>query len=186
MKKRKLLMTMVVAVIAITLYYALAPKHLEYTMTASTVAGDTAVVEINIMVFPNFILPSYVKGTISVDGVAYTDQYTKLKEFPYVSDNHLLPPGWWKPEWWKLGTSLPYNMAFLKSECTDVIKAMISRLEVLDVEFQEHKCKIHYICTDESDLANSTIAGVSFFGPAANAEEAKEIAEYFGYSALLP
>ncbi len=94
-------------------------------MTVSTSTGETAEVDIDILYFSNFILPSYVKGTLTVDGVEYTDEYTKLKEFPYVSDNRLY--------------------------------------------------------SDESNQIDGTIEGISFWGPAQNAEEAKEIMEFFGY-----
>ena len=118
-----------------------------------------------------------MKGTLFVDGTEYSDKYTILKTFPGVSDNHLLPPDWWKSK-----GSVPYNMTFLRTDCTDVISAGLNNINILDVEIQKKTVsKIHYIYTDESNQVESIIEGVSFWGPAQNANEAKCIADSFGY-----
>lgn len=152
------------------------PERIEKTITVSTGAGETAEVAIDILYFPNIILPSYVKGTLTVDGIGYTDQYTKLKEFPSVSDNRLFPS-----EWWETQESVPCNMTFLRSDCTDVNSALLNRIDVLEIVLKKDVCEIHYIYTDESNQTDENIEGISFWGPAQNAEEAKQIAESFGY-----
>ena len=125
-RKYRIIIIVALAVVIVTaLFLAHMPERIEGTMTVSTSTGETAEVDIDILYFSNFILPSYVKGTLTVDGVEYTDEYTKLKEFPYVSDNRLY--------------------------------------------------------SDESNQIDGTIEGISFWGPAQNAEEAKEIMEFFGY-----
>lgn len=145
-------------------------------MMVSADNGETAEIDIDILYFSNLIFPSYVKGTLTVDGIEYIDQYTKLKEFSYVSDNRLFPSDWWEAK-----GSLPYNMTFLKSDCTDVISARLNQIDVLDIVLDKGVCKIHYMYTDEKNQIDTEINGISFWGPAHNAEEAKQIAESFGY-----
>ena len=79
------------AVIVIVLFLTHLPQRIESTMTVSTSTGTTAEVKFDLRYYPNFILPSYVKGTVFVAGVEYTDEYTMLEKFPGVSDNRLFP-----------------------------------------------------------------------------------------------
>lgn len=177
MKKRKttiILILIVVVVIALLLGHM--PEQIEGTMTVSTSTGETAEIDVNILYYSNLVLPPYVKGTISVDGVEYTDQYTLLKKIPSVTDNRLFPSDWWKTK-----ESVPYNMTFVRSDCTDVVSAHLNRINVLDVVLNKGICEIHYMYTDESNQIDTEIKGISFWGPAQDAEDAKQIAEFFGY-----
>ncbi len=177
MKLKKSVIILVITAIAVTtLLFALMPERIEDTITVATSTGETAVVTVDILYFSNLFLPSYVKGSLSVDGVEYIDQYTMLEKFPGVKDNRLLPAGWWKSI-----NSIPYNMTFLKSDCTDGISAQLNRLVVLDVVLNKGICKIHYMQTDENNITDTVIEGVSFWGPAQNGEEARKIAKDFGY-----
>lgn len=174
-KKTKVIIVLVLVVVAVFLL-AHIPMRIEQTMMVSTGTGETAEIDINILYFSNLILPSYVKGTISVDGIEYTDRYTLLKDFPGVTDNRLFPSDWWKTK-----ESVPCNMTFLRSDCPDVNSALLNRINVLDIVLNKGVCEIHYMYTDESNQIDTEIEGISFWGPAQNAEEAKQIAESFGY-----
>ena len=176
MRQYRILIVAIAVVLVTSLFLAHMPERIDGTMTVSTSTGETAEIDIDILYFSNLILPSYVKGTLSVNGIEYTDQYTKLKEFPYVSDNRLFPSAWWKEK-----ESVPYNVTFLKSDCTDVNSALRNRINVMDIVLEKGICKIHYMYTDESNQIDGEIKGISFWGPAKNADEAKQIAESFGY-----
>ena len=95
MKKRVIIIAIVAVVVAL-LVLAQLPQQMTGTIAVSSAAGETAQISFDLLVYSNFILPSYVKGTLFVDGVAYTDQYTMLQKFPGVSDNRLFPSDWWK------------------------------------------------------------------------------------------
>lgn len=177
MKKRKIIITVALAVIIVTtLVLVQIPERIEETITVSTVTGETAEVNVDITCYSSLLLPSYVKGTLSVDGIQYTDRYTKLKEFPAVSDNRLFPSDWLE----RKGT-IPHNTTFLKSDCTDVMAALLNKIIILDIVLDDGVCKIHYAYLDESNKVGTGIKGISFWGPAQNAEDAKQIAESFGY-----
>lgn len=176
MKKYRIITGAVAFIVVVVFIFLQIPEHIDTVMTVSTDTGETAEIDIDILYFSNLVLPSYVKGTISVDGIEYTDQYTKLKEFSAVSDNRLFPSGWWKSK-----ESVPYNMTFVKSDCTDVGSVSLNRIDVLDVVFNNGICEIHYMYTDESNQIDTEIKGISFWGPAQNAEDAKQIADFFGY-----
>lgn len=176
MKKGKIIIIAFAVIVVTALFLTHMPERIKGTMTVSTITGETAELDVDVLYFSNLILPSYVKGTLSVDGIEYTDQYTMLKKFPSVSDNRLFPSDWWKTK-----ESVPCNMTFLRSDCTDVISAQQNRINVLDVVLNNGVCEIHYMYTDESNQIDSETKGISFWGPAQNAEEAKRIAEFFGY-----
>ena len=150
------------------------PTDIKSTLTVSSDTGETAEIELDLRYYRNLIFPSYVKGTVTIDGAAYIDKYTKLKEFPSVSDDRLFPSGWWKDK-----SDLPCNTTFLRADCSDVLSAMVNRIDILEIVFEEGTCKIHYIYSDEKNQIGTNIPGISFWGPAQNADEAEQIAEYF-------
>ena len=175
-KKQKAIITILVIAIIAAIFLTHIPKHIRETMTVATYNGETAILDVDILYFPNLILPSYAKGTLSLDGVSYTDEYTFLQNIPSVTDNRLFPS-----EWWKTKGSVPYNMIFIRTDCTDVVSAHINRINVLDVILDNGIGKIHLMYTDEVNQVDGVIKGISFWGPSKNAEEAKQIAELFGY-----
>lgn len=176
MKKQRIIAIAVAAIILVALVFVPIPKRLEDTIAVASITGETVEVDVDVLIFSSLALPSYVKGTLAIDGIEYTDQYTKLKEFPYVSDNRLFPASWWKTE-----EPVPCNMTFLKSDCSDVNSALLNQIKVLDIVFDHGVCKIHYMYMDESNQIGTQIEGISFWGPAQNAEEAKQIAKSLGY-----
>lgn len=176
MKKRKVLLLAGLAVLAVAVLLLLhVPKRMECTMTVSTTTGETAVVAMDLKYYRNLILPSYVKGTIQFEGISYTDQYSKLKEVRNISGNRLYPP-----EWWKTKQTMPYNMTFLLSDETDVLSIFRNTISVYDLEWDQD-IKVHLVLLDERNQIDGTTSGISFFGPAENAEEAKQISAHFGY-----
>lgn len=177
MKNKKAIITILVIAIVAAIFLTHIPKHIKETMTVATHNGETAILDVDILYFPNLILPSYVKGSLSFDGVAYTDKYTFFKNIPSVTDNRLFPSDWWKTK-----GSVPYNMIFLRTDCTDVVSAQINRINVLDVVLDNGIGEIHLMYTDENNQVDGVIKGISFWGPSKNAEEAKQIAARFGYS----
>lgn len=177
-KKSVLVMIALAAVVVIALCFAQMPEQITGTVTVATETGETATVEYDLLYYSNFILPSYVKGTLTVDGVEYTDQYSMFEQIPSVEDNALIPSDWWQSE-----SAVPYNMTFVRSDCADVISAQLNKIDVLDVVLDKGICKIHYLYFDERNAVDGVVSGISFWGPAQNAEEAAQTSEFFGYSA---
>lgn len=176
---KKAIIIALAVVVAAALFLTHMPERIKGSMTVSTSTGETAEVDIDILYYSNLILPSYVKGTLLVDGITYTDEYTMLKKFPSVTNNRLFPSDWWKTK-----ETIPYNMTFVRSDCIDPISAQLNRIIVFDIVLHEGVSEIHYMYTDESNQIGTEIKGISFWGPAQNAEEAKQIAKYFGYETL--
>ncbi|MBE5868160.1 MAG: hypothetical protein E7293_04260 [Lachnospiraceae bacterium] len=133
MKKKKaiIIISLIIVVVAIFLLTHI-PKRIQCTMTVANAAGETAVLDVDLLYYSNLIFPSYVKGTLSVDGVAYIDEYTMYKTHPYLPDHRLFPS-----DWWKYKGSLPENTTFIRSDCTDFSSAGTNRVYVLDIVFHD-------------------------------------------------
>lgn len=180
MKKHRILIAAAVLAVVLVVVFVLVhmPTDIKRTLTVSSGTGETAELELDLRYYRNLIFPSYVKGTVTIDGVRYVDKYTKLKEFPSVADRQLFPSGWWKGK-----SDLPCNTTFLQADCSDVLSAMVNRIDILEIVFEKETCKIHYIYSDDKNQTGINISGISFWGPAQDAGEAEQIAEYFGYRA---
>jgi hypothetical protein len=176
MKKYSVVICAFLVIGVIVLLLVPTTEQIKLTTTVSTLDGETAEVDVDILCYSSLVLPSYIKGTLYVDDIKYIDQYTKLKEFPAVSDNRLFPIAWWSST-----DSVPYNMTFIRADCSDVTSALLNRIDVMDVRLNKGACEIHYMYADDSNMVGAEIEGISFWGPAQNAEEAKQIAESFGY-----
>lgn len=184
MKKRgTIILAVAVAVVTAVVLLALAPKHMTGSFTCSTADGETAEVAYDVQYYARRILPSFAKGTVTFNGVSYTDSYTKLKDFPHVSDNRLFPSGWWKTN-----SSSPYNTTFLKSDCDDFITAMSNAIILFDYDCSDGVCRFCLAYMDDSNAQTedgdssgaSDISGIIFYGPAQNAEEARQVAASLG------
>lgn len=177
MKRKAMRMVLAISIlVVVTIFLAFIPKQITGTMTVATGTGETATVDYDLLYYSNFILPSYVKETLTVDGVEYTDQCSMYEQFPSVKDNDLIPSDWWQAE-----SAVPCNMSFVRSDCADIPSAQLNRIAVLDVVLDKGICEIHFMYSDESNAVNGSISGISFWGPSQNAEEAAQIAEFFGY-----
>lgn len=174
--KKKLIIVALVAIALLTLVLTHMPKRFQATVTACTGSGETADFVFDIQYFPNLIWPAYVKGTVTMDGVEYIDEYTARKEFHGKFDNRLFPSDWWKSK-----STFPYNMTFVRSDCTDVISASLNKITVLDAGMDQDICKILLAYTDKNNRNENVIPGVNYWAPAKTAEEAKEISEFLGY-----
>lgn len=148
------------------------PRRIEDTIHVSTTSGETVEMKINVSYYANWILPSYVKGSVAIDGTQYTDQYTFLKALPGKSDNKLFPENWWKDK-----STLPNNMTFYKSDYSDVTSATANSVHILNIEWNKNKISAIY-CAVFSDTQTENAVG--YFGPADTAEDANLIADHFG------
>ena len=104
------------------------------------------------------------------------DQYTVMKGFKFASDNQLFPSDWWTRK-----TPLPYNLSFIRTDLTDTFSNLQNRIEVINLELDEGVSKIHFMSMGDQNHIGGADQNGSFWGPAKNAEEAKQVAEYFGY-----
>lgn len=166
MKKKLIIIASIVIVVAAVLILTHLPKDIEQTMTVSTADGTTAEVVFDLRYYPNLILPSIVRGTVTFDGVEYTDKYTMLDSLPGQIENHLFK----------------FNWDFVRSDCTDFMAMQINTLKVFDFELDKEFSKVICSVMDESK-PNGTggHSGVNYWGPAQNAEEAKKVAESLGF-----
>ena len=166
MKKKTLIIIAAIVIVVAVLILTHLPKDIEQTMTVATAEGETAEVVFDLRYYPNLFLPSIVRGTVTFDGVEYTDEYTMLDSLPGQIDKSLVRSNW----------------RFVRSDCTDFMAMQINSLLVFDFELDKEFFKICCSITDESK-PNGTggHSGVNYWGPAQNAEEAKEIAESMGY-----
>ena len=165
--KKKLTIIAVIILAAAVLVLTHLPKDIAQTMTVATAEGETAEVVFDLRYYPNLILPSVVRGTVTFNGVEYTDEYTMLDSLPGQMD---------KSQVWS-------NWAFVRSDCTDFMAMQINRLVLFDFELEKEFSKLICSITDESkpnDTGSHT--GVNYWGPAQNAEEAKAIADSMGYN----
>jgi len=167
MKKKTLIMIASIVVVVAVLILTHLPKDIEQTMTVSTGDGKTAEVAFDLRYYPNLFLPSIVRGTVTFDGVEYTDEYTMLDGLPGQIDKSLFRSNW----------------TFVRSDCTDFMAMQINKLVVFGFELDKEFSKVLCSVMDESK-PNGTggHSGVNYWGPAQNAEEAKEIAESMGYN----
>ena len=183
-KRRKIILFAVLIVIAaavLSLMYW--PKQLDGSMTVSSSTGETAVVEWDLTYYKSLLLPSFTKGTLTVDGVEYTDLYTKMKALPGETDYRLFASNWWQ-----VNQSMPYNMTFTKSEFTHVEETFGNQIVVTDIVIEKNIQTISFAYFDDSNRidnpdGSSHTPGIQFYGPAQNAEEASDIAKSFGYTA---
>jgi len=167
MKKKTLIIIAAIVIVVAVLILTHLPKDIEQTMTVATAEGETAEVVFNLRYYPNLILPSIVRGTVTFDGVEYTDRYTMWDSLPGQVENPLFQSIW----------------DFVRSDCTDFMAMQINKLVVFDFELDKEFSKVLCSILDESK-PNGTggHSGVNYWGPAKNAEEAKEIAESMGYN----
>ena len=180
MNTRKIITSAIIIILVGVLVVTHIPKQYKGTMTVYATYdgnGESAEVDYDIRYYPNWILPAYVKGTLSANGMTYTDRYTKLKKFPAISDNRLLPSDWWNAR----KSSVPCNATFVKSDAADIPSALMDRIDILDMEFKDGKIsRIAAMFSDLSFRHNDTVPGIPVWGPAQNPEEAEQVAESFG------
>ena len=79
MRKFRFAALILVVFVIFACIFLLTPKRLKGTLACTSLDGEMAEVDYDIRYFGRRILPSYVKGTISVNGISYVDQYTKLE-----------------------------------------------------------------------------------------------------------
>lgn len=115
----------------------------------------------------------YVKGSLFLDGVEYIDEDSILKTFHNVTSGSESDSG--------KDSNFPANMVFCKKTASNILEAGNNRIIFADIGGEDNFEKIHFVYTDESMMDESGgIHGISYFGPAQTAEEAKSIATYFG------
>ncbi len=160
---------LLVTAIGALLFYL--PVQKLYSMTVCSLEGDTKQLEIDLKYYRRLFLPDYVKGTVILDGVEYTDQYTLAESFHGIQTNHTLQPG-----------AGAYNTRFDKSTCNDIIEANSNHINFLEISSYDDFGQLHFMYLDSAMVVDGEITGVSYCGPAETAEEALEIYKAFGYN----
>jgi len=177
MKKTKaIIIIALIVIVAAILPFIHIPKRIQCTIPVANGAGETALLDVDIRHYSSLVLPSYVKGTVSVDEVEYVDYATRFK---HQSDSGLFPS-----DWWNYRDAL-HNTTFLLSDWNDSIKSFQNSVNIIDMVLNGDDIHaIHYLYMDDSiEAVDGMKSSISFWGPAQNSEEAKQIAESFGYAA---
>lgn len=177
MKKFRIGIIILVGVLLLGLILYHLPQRRQVSMWVCTLSGESAQVEMDLKYYRRLFVAPYVRGTVFLDGVEYIDEDSILKTFPgIVNSNKSFPELYWQKE-----VVLPDNMTFCKKTAADILEAGNNRILFVEVSGEDSFEKIHFMYSDESMMDESgSIHGISYFGPAQTAEEAKKIATYFG------
>ncbi len=176
MKKWRVILILVLVLSAALMILSHIPRHLECTLTVATAEGKTAELEMDIRYYSNLILPDYVKGTVQLDGVTYTDLYTRRETLPGASSNQLLPTEWWRYD--------VCNMSFVREDITDLEGTFTNRIDFMGMDCGSGLDKCCFIYWGEENQTDGHTTGELYFGPAESEAQARELAVYYGYYAM--
>ena len=176
MKKRRILVIILVCLLLLSVILLYIPKCAQATLWCSSLDGDAVQVEIDLTYHWRLFTTPFAKGTVTWDGVAYTDEASMLKAFPGTLLNDESPRENIRPN----KPNFVYNnTTFYKATVTDLIEATFNRVDLMDCSDWLRFEKIHFMYLDESMMDDDSVSGVSYYGPAKTAEEAKALADYF-------
>lgn len=169
MKSRKVRWIIVCVILLILVIYHLPRSH-RVTMPVCTVEGNSATVDIDVKYYRRLFSLSYLKGTITVDGVICYDSKSawgsRQKDGSY-----------WDWYWYfgDADNTVPSNIEFI--ECTEYSKGIVKHgnnrlyIDYLGDNNTFNKIGFVYVSEDNPDA-------VAFYGPAQTAEEAEQIRNY--------
>lgn len=172
-KKFRIGIIILVGVLLLGLILYHLPQSRQVSMQVYTLSGENAQVKMDVKYYRRLFAAPYVKGSVFLDGVEYIDEDSILKTFQNVTNGSESDSG--------KDSNFPANMVFCKKTASNILEAGNNRIIFFDVSGNDGFEKIHFMLMDESMMDESGgIHGISYFGPAKTAEEAKSIATYFG------
>lgn len=187
MKKSGIVIKILVCALLLGLVIYHLPQRRQTSMPVCNAAGEVSTLEIDVNYYRRLFSTPWVEGTVTFDGVVYQDYYADLKENNV--EEHGSNSSFWGWDWdFSPGEApLPSNMDFIKinSDTTGLtwLHNSANRINFFDIQGTDTFEKVYIIYSDESITdASGHISGISYCGPATNAEEARQVAEYFGYN----
>ena len=186
-KSRILLIVLAVVLLAGLIIYHL-PHHWQVSMPVCSTDGEVSTLQIDVNYYHRLFSTPWVEGTVTFDGVVYRDYHADLKagnveehgsNSSFWGWDFCLPP---------VNDLLPDNMRFVKiPSSTDVLDYFSNSMN--NIIFMGAKDsdafrfdKVMFFYFDESNQRESgSIPGILYAGPAATPEEARQVAEEYGY-----
>lgn len=188
MKKSRILLIILAVALLTGLIIHHLPHHWQVSMPVCSADGEVSTLQIDVNYYRRLFSTPWVEGTVTFDGVVYRDYHADLKAGnveEYGSNSSFwgwdfcLPP---------FNDLLPDNMRFVKiPSSTDVLDHFSNSMN--NIIFMGAKDsdafrfdQIMFFYFDESNRSESgSIPGILYAGPAATPEEARQIAEEYGY-----
>lgn len=186
-KSRVLLLVLAVALLTGLIIYH-RPHRRQVSIPVCNAAGEVSILQIDVNYYRRLFSTPWVEGTVTFDGVVYRDYHADLKagnveehgsNSSFWGWDFCLPP---------VNDLLPDNMRFVKvPSSTDVLDYFSNSMN--NIIFMGAKDsdafrfdQIMFFYFDESNRSESgSIPGILYSGPAATPEEARQIAEEYGY-----
>ena len=186
MKKTRIVAIVLICALVLGLLIYHLPQRRQVSMPVCNAAGEVSTLEIDVNYYRRLFSTPWVEGTVTFDGVVYQDYYADLKAGnveEYGSNSSFW--GWdfcFSPD----ENVLPSNMDFIKisSDQTGLswLHNSVNRINFFDLIGSDTFEKVYIIYSDESMTdASGHTSSVSYCGPAASVEEARQIAEEMGY-----
>lgn len=187
-KSRILLIVLAVALLTGLIIYHL-PQRRQVSMPVCNAAGEVSTLQIDVNYYRRLFSTPWVEGTVTFDGVVYQDYHADLKagnveehgsNSSFWGWDFCLPP---------VNDLRPDNMRFVKvTSFTDVWDHFSnSANNIFFMGANDSNAfsfdKVMFFYSDESNQSESgSIPGILYYGPAATPEEARQIAEEYGYN----
>ena len=186
MKKARIVAIVLICALVLGLLIYHLPQRRQVSMPVCNAAGEVSTLEIDVNYYRRLFSTPWVEGTVTFDGVVYQDYYADLKAGnveEYGSNSSFW--GWdfcFSPD----ENVLPSNMDFIKISADQTglswLHNSVNRINFFDLIGSDTFEKVYIIYSDESMTdASGHTSGVSYCGPAASVEEARQIAEEMGY-----
>ena len=188
MKKSRILLIVLAVVLLAGLIIYHRPHRRQVSMPVCSADGEVSTLQIDVNYYRRLFSTPWVEGTVTFDGVDYRDYHADLKagnveehgsNSSFWGWDFCLPP---------VNDLLPDNMGFVKvPSSTDVLDYFSNSMN--NIIFMGAKDsdafrfdQIMFFYFDESNRSESgSIPGILYSGPAATPEEARQIAEEYGY-----
>lgn len=173
MKKRRIGIAVLVCTLLAGLIIFHFPRHRQISMPVCNAAGETVQLEIDVNYYRRLFSRPWVEGSVSFDGVVYYDSRTL-----WGPANQGAERSYWDWDWYFGETDAiqPANLRFYKPD-NDRIKAAGNCITFYEIGV---KNSFDYVIfTKTTDTANGF---VFYYGPATTADEARRVADEFGWN----
>lgn len=188
MKKSRILLIILAVALLTGLIIYHRPHRRQVSMPVCSADGAVSTLQIDVNYYRRLFSTPWVEGTVTFDGVVYRDYHADLKagnveehgsNSSFWGWDFCLPP---------VNDLLPDNMRFVKvpssSEGWDHFSNSANNILFMGAKDRDafRFDQIMFFYFDESNRSESgSIPGILYSGPAATPEEARQIAEDYGY-----
>ena len=189
MKKSRIILIVLAALLLSGLIIFHLPQRRQISMPVCSAAGEVSTLEIDVKYYRRLFSTPWVEGTVTFDGVVYQDYHADLKtnnveehgnSSSFWGWDFCLPP---------VNDLLPDNMKFVKVISSTVVGDWFSNTSnnIVFIGANDSNAfafdKVMFFYVDESNKNESgSIPGILYYGPATTQEEARQVAEEYGYN----